>query len=317
MTLRATLTLFATLLCVLGPGTTVRAEPPSPPEHQAPEHEGSSQAGLTADQDAGATADDGSWFTLAADQLPEHAQHTDHLQHYGEGLAGYNRYILAGIDQAQASALDGGGYFIGITATPAESPIGYPLSLLDQPLLDPPRTTSYCSGATYTGFIEGLNLCLENLNTDDGDQSSRLDPVRAEAMRMQEPDGGRREDGIKFWGHWNDDGFGTHYALVQYSQMGQEITPNQARPGDMMNISWNNGGGHSVIFLGWHQDDDGAKHLLYWASQKSTNGMGDQLVPLSRIRHIKAVRLTQPENLFTFDPTHHVNRKISGDKIDW
>ncbi len=78
-----------------------------------------------------------------------------------------------------------------------------------------------------------------------------LSPERLEAIRMQEPDGGRREDLIKFWGYWNADGFGTHFALVQYSRMGQEIRPAQLRPGDFVNISWKTGLGHSVIFLVW------------------------------------------------------------------
>jgi hypothetical protein len=45
--------------------------------------------------------------------------------------------------------------------------------------------------------------------------------------------------------------------------------------------------------------------------------MGDQLVPLSRIRSVKIVRLTDPDRLFTFDPTQEVNRKVPGDTIDW
>jgi hypothetical protein len=99
--------------------------------------------------------------------------------------------------------------------------------------------------------------------------------------------------------------------------MGEEVTPNRARPGDFMNISWADGGGHSVVFLGWHKDEQGGKHLLYWSSQKATNGMGDQLVPLSRIRVVKIVRLTNPGGLFTFDPSQPVGRKVPGDNIDW
>jgi hypothetical protein len=265
-----------------------------------------------------ATTDDGTWFVLKKEQLPDDAQHTDHLDRYGKDIGGYNRLVLGGIDKAQASAMDGGGYFIGIKADPPESPMGYALSLMDRPLLDPPRSTSYCSGATYTAFIEALNLrYLETTPEADDTQATELDPVRTEAMRMQEPDGGRREDGIKFWGHWNDDGFGSQFALVQYAQMGEAITPNRARPGDFMNISWTNGGGHSVVFLGWHKDAEGGKHLLYWSSQKGTNGMGDQLVSLDRIRKVKIVRLTDPDRLFTFDPAQEVSHKVPGDPIDW
>ncbi len=269
-----------------------------------------------------ATRDDGTWHVLSAEQLPEQSQHTEHLQRYGNTIKGYNLLVLEAIDKVQSSAMDGGGYFIGIKADPPESPIGYGLTLFDQPMLDPPRETSYCSGATYTAFIETLNLRHQADETDDqlagdGEPTMTLDPVRTEAMRMQEPDGGRREDGVKFWGHWNDDGFGSHFALVQYAQMGQEIAPNQAQPGDFMNISWTSGGGHSVIFLGWYQDAEGNKHLLYWSSQKSTNGMSDQLVPLTRIRKVKIVRLADPDRLFDFDPAQAVNQKVPGDTIGW
>ena len=218
--------------------------------------------------------------------------------------------------------MDGGGYFTGIKADPPESPIGYGLTLFDKPLLNPPRRTSYCSGATYTAFIEALNLRHQAIEPSPrqnkpGGNNPTLAPARAEDMRMQEPDGGRREDGVKFWGHWNDDGFGSQFALVQYAQMGQEIVPNHARPGDFMNISWTNGHGHSVVFLGWYKEPDGGKYLLFWSSQKSTHGMGDKLVPLSRIQEVKIVRLTDPDKLFSFDPAKQVNRKVPGDTINW
>jgi hypothetical protein len=268
-----------------------------------------------------ATLDDGTWHVLNEDQLPAASQHTEHLDRYGNAIEGHNRLVLEAIDKVQSTAMDGGGYFIGITADPPESPIGYGLTLFGQPLLNPPRTSSYCSGATYTAFIETLNLKHDAdtaiLQENPGHTPlPTLSSERVEAMRMQEPDGGRREDGIKFWGHWNDDGFGTQFALVQYSGMGEEIKPNRARPGDFMNISWTNGGGHSVIFLGWHQNDDG-KHLLYWSSQKSTHGMGDQLVLLSRIRKVKIVRLTDPDRLFNINVDTAVDRKVPGDTIDW
>ena len=133
---------------------------------------------------------------------------------------------------------------------------------------------------------------------------------------MQEPDGGRREDLIKFWGYWNADGFGTQYALVQYARMGQEIKPAQLRPGDFVNISWKAGLGHSVIFLGW-AIRDGDKKMLYWSSQRATNGYGDQLVSIQRIKEIKAVRLIDLQKLFTFNVNEPVSIQVPGDLIDW
>ena len=242
-----------------------------------------------------ATTDDGSLYQLSVAQLKAGAHHTRHAELFSRDVDGINLLVLQAIDKAQATAPDGGGYFVGVKATPAESPIGYPLKLFGKPLLDPPRKTSYCSGSTYTAFIESLNLILP-------DASSQISAERLEAMRMQEPDGGRREDGVKFWGHWNDDGPGCQFALVQYAKMGVEIDPKHARPGDFMNINWKSGLGHSTVFLGWVVDAKRAKKVMYWASQTGTNGLGDQISNVEKIASIKVVRLMEPSNLFTFDP---------------
>src|SRR5204862_294184 len=121
------------------------------------------------------------------------------------------------------------------------------------------------------------------------DSAPALSPARLEAMRMQEPDGGRREDGVKFWGHWNDDGPGCQFALVQYAHMAQQIDSKRARPGDFMNINWKSGLGHSTVFLGYVIGDDGRKSVMYWASQKGTNGLGDQVSSIDKIKSVKIV----------------------------
>ncbi len=256
------------------------------------------------------TKDDGTRFLLKKEDLRAGQHHTKHAEIFGKYISGYNVFVLKGIDIVQSHALDGGGYFAGLKADPPESPIGYPLKFLGKPLLDPPRTTSYCSGSTFSAFIEALNLIFQG-------EHPALSPERFEAIRMQEPDGGRREDHVKLWGKWNADGFGNHFALVQYTQMGKRIKPIQARPGDFMNISWKKGGGHSVIFLGWFLDEDGTKKVAYWSSQKRTNGLGDDVVPISRIKDVCVVRLTKPENIFTFNVQTPVNIDVPGDVINW
>src|SRR5205085_6520040 len=99
------------------------------------------------------------------------------------------------------TAMDGGGYFTGIKAQPTESPIGYPLTLGETPLLAPPRTTSYCTGASYSAFIEGLNLWLQQepaIKRDDLDTDplpawqppfAEITEDRLESLRLQEPNG--------------------------------------------------------------------------------------------------------------------------------
>jgi hypothetical protein len=257
-----------------------------------------------------ATTDDGSRFMLKSEDLAQGAHHTQHTKIFGKYVSGYNYAVLQGIDRVQATAPDGGGYFIGIHATPTESPVGYPVRLLGHTLLDPPRKTSYCSGSSFSALIEALDIILKG-------QEAKLDSVHAEALRMQEPDGGRREDHVKFWGEWNADGFGSDFALVQYTKMGKVIKPVQARPGDFMNISWKSGIGHSVVFLGWYLDENGQKMVAYWSSQKSTNGFGDAVVPISRIKEVKVVRLTHPEHLFDFDVNAPIDTTIPGDAISW
>lgn len=248
------------------------------------------------------------WFLLKKTDLKYGAHHTRHAKVFGKYVDGYNYFVLKGIDVVQSRFPDGGGYFVGKDSIPTESPIGYELKLFGRSLLKPPRATSYCSGASYSAFIEALNFIL-------ADRASQLDFEHYEAVRMQELDGGRREDLVKFWGYWNADGFGSHYALVQYSGMGVEVKPEEAVPGDFMNISWKGGLGHSVVFLGWYISGDSLKYVVYWSSQRVTNGLADQIVPLEKIKCVKIVRLTKPENLFQFDVDNEVNLDIEGDEI--
>jgi hypothetical protein len=255
------------------------------------------------------TKDDGKWMFLDSADIPTLRQHLNHEAIFKKYVDGYNLDVLKAIDIVQAHAMDGGGYFTGMKAKPTESPIGYEVKLFDKSLLDPPRTTSYCSGSTYGVLIETLNLIFP-------DGKSKISHDRYESLRMQEPDGSRREDQIKFWGKWNDDGWGTQYALVQYSGMGDEILPERARPGDFANIAWTSGLGHSVVFLGWFKRD-GQLGMLFWSSQKSTNGYGDVVMcPLSKVKSVKIVRLAHPEKVFTFDVNQTVQRDLPGDTID-
>ena len=255
-----------------------------------------------------------SLLILKPSDLSKGEHHTKHYEIFGKYVEGFNNginsKILKGIDIVQAYAMDGGGYFTGKDSIPTESPVYYNLKLFNRPLIETPRQSSYCSGATYTAFIEAMNMLYPV------SEASQLSEERYEALRMQELDGGRREDHIKFWGHWNADGFGNHFALVQYSKMGQVVKPEQARPGDFVNISWKSGLGHSVIFLGWAIVED-EKKIVYWSSQRGTNGYGDQMVSLQQVKSIKAVRLIKPENIFNFNFEEPVTQTVLGDSIRW
>ncbi len=217
----------------------------------------------------------------------------------------YNGQVLAAIESVTRQGPPG--YFMGVRAVPAESPIGYPLALFGQPLLVPPRSSSYCSGSTYAVLIETLNQLYGR---------ATLSPDRLEALRMQEPDGRRREDGVKAWGWWNADGYGCHYALVQYLGMGEVVSPKDAQPGDFMNLSWSKGVGHSVVFLGYSQGEQGLE-VSFFSSQVATSGLGRMCVPAGRIKDLKVVRLTRPGAVFTFRPQQRVDTKVSPDYLDF
>lgn len=264
-----------------------------------------------------------SWYILSSSQSNLPAQHVQHSARFAKGCPEFNKRILMGIDRVQAHAMLGGGYFIGIKANPPESPIGYPLSLEGRPLLDPPRESSFCTGATYAAFIEAMNSWMPQMRSATNDTNRlpetapmRLTADRFEAMRMQEPDGKRREDHVKFWGHWNADGFGNQFALVQYSRMGTRISPEKAMPGDFINISWKSGLGHSAVFLGWSAVPGRGTFLRYWSSQKGTNGLGDQTSPVESISEVCVVRLTHPERIYSFNPRQKVVDKVAGDKLN-
>ena len=248
------------------------------------------------------------WLILKTEDISLEFHNLEHYNHYSKYARGYNLEVLKAIDSVQAKAMNGGGYFIGIDSIPTESPVGFNLKLFGNTLITPPRSTSYCSGSTYTVFITALNMIYQNKHV-------KLSDDRLEAMRMQEPNGARREDWVKYWGIWNADGFGSQYAMVQYSQMGIEIKPEKAMPGDFMNIAWKSGIGHSVIFLGWYIDKNGNKNVVYWASQKGTNGYGDQIVSLDKIKSVKIVRLTKPGKLFDFKVNKKINRNVPGDDV--
>jgi hypothetical protein len=233
--------------------------------------------------------------------------HVRHAELFGADVPDLNAAVLRGVDAIQKTAMEGGGYFIGVKADPPESPIGFPLCIFGKPLLSPARTTSYCSGASYAAFISAFEETMEG-------RGDELTPEILEALRMQEPDGGRREDMIKFWGWWNADGPGSLYALTMYTEMGERVAPDAARAGDFCNINWVKGPGHSVVFLQWERTADGQPGMRFWSSQKSTNGLGDAVVPLNSISGFVFTRYSKPWNVFALDPAKKMDRaKISYD----
>ncbi len=227
--------------------------------------------------------------------------HLNHQAVYGQDAPELNQAVLMAIDEIQATAPDGGGYFMRSGANPPASPIGIPLKIADYSLINPTRGSSYCSGASYAAFVGALDTVTTSFQ-------SEISPSRLEALRMQDSKGNLREDMVKMWGCWNADGPGSFYALSMFSKLGTRVDPLDAKPGDFCNLDWRNGMGHSVVFLGWDTTSDGEMAMRFWSSQKSTNGLGDRTARLSEVKGFVFTRLTNPEDILTFDPTKKIAR---------
>jgi hypothetical protein len=244
-------------------------------------------------------------FLLGSQNLKVASQNTRHVAALGEQVAGtYNYVVLGAIDRVQEKAPTGGGFMNDPEAVPQASPVNFKVSLFGTDILNPPRRTSFDSGATYAVLIETLNTLYPR-------GGKRLSDERFEAFRLQDMEGKIRTDLGVFWTLWSAPGFGSYNALSQLTQMGEAIEPQNAMPGDFANIRFANGSTQSVIFLGWFIDRTTTNRFMYfWSSQESTNGMGDQLVPVSRLQDIKLVRLSDPENVFLFDPQTPIDPNV-------
>ncbi len=223
-------------------------------------------------------------FMLNSDQASLPAKHFNHHKLYSEGAAGEGAWVLRGIDEAQKRAPKNDDWWVGVKAVPLESPVGFELSLWGKTLFKPERETSFCSGATYAALMLGLQ---KKFPTDPG-----LTDEGYESLRQTEADGSRRHDQIGFWGVWNGSGAGLHWALVDLTGAGTPLSPSDLRPGDFVQIYWSPTRGHSTIFLGWHQSEDGSRFMRIWSSQEGTSGMGDWNVPVKRISRLVGVRLS-------------------------
>ena len=73
-----------------------------------------------------------------------------------------------------------------------------------------------------------------------------------------------------------------HHAVTSFG-VGQEISnPDDARPGDFVQLWRHSGSGHSCIFQEWIRDDKGKiTGLKYWSTQKKTNGISINQEPVA------------------------------------
>ncbi len=118
---------------------------------------------------------------------------------------------------------------------------------------------SNCCGLTFEIFFRAMRL---------RNQRKGLDPDDFNGMT--------RDDLFNMMLIWFVVGPGDspREAIVHYG-LGRAITDwEQARPGDFMDISRNNGSGHSVIFLEWMRGESGGiEGLIYFSS--NSGGVGE------------------------------------------
>lgn len=80
-------------------------------------------------------------------------------------------------------------------------------------------------------------------------------------------------DFMRYWFVLEKNGPGPSLALEEFG-LGRTINPEDALPGDFVQIWRRQGSGHSVIFLSWVRDEEGEiSGFRYWSSQPGTDGI--------------------------------------------
>ena len=120
---------------------------------------------------------------------------------------------------------------------------------------------THCVGMTFEVFWRALAAC-------PGDLEATLDPLEARALQelWYVPAIGRA---------------GAAEALPAHA-LGERIERlDDARPGDFVQAWSTSGAGHSMVLLGWDQDDSGTiTGIHYWSSQPWTEGIGVSHSPI-------------------------------------
>lgn len=203
------------------------------------------------------------------------------------GLPAYNRMVLEAIRRMPS----GGGYSISREATSklveasgmkkdARGGLGF------QPATAQP---SYCSGATYLVFLEVVSELI------------KAGRIRLSAAEIATLPVTRQLDGVGVWGRWNANGPGTGRFFYECRIGTNYEGLDKAKPGDFLKVWWNEHigkreRGHSVVFLAHEKTPDGEPGIRFWSSNEP-DGMGQKVIPLTKIKRALVSRLDHPENL--------------------
>jgi hypothetical protein len=155
----------------------------------------------------------------------------------------------ADVVEVARSYPDGGGYEWQGTGVPHE------IRFQGEQILAKGEQT-YCSGYTFAVAMKAA--------------------TERNLLRGKSPDAIRKFQ--KQWYGATEDSAETQcaYALRQLG-IGEPVPPDEARPGDFLQLWRSNGSGHSVVFLDWITENERAVGVKYRSSQTATDGIGDRI----------------------------------------
>ncbi len=142
------------------------------------------------------------------------------------------------------------------------------------------RNRSYCCGLTFEVYFKAYEEACRK--TGKPFRIGRLSPSDVTELRLRWYGASRNGDKKKL-------------ILEALTSMGlgqKVVRPEDARPGDFVQLWRKNGSGHSVIFLKWERSGRKITGITYWSSQPGTNGIGE------RTERFSGSRGVDPDQIF-------------------
>lgn len=127
-----------------------------------------------------------------------------------------------------------------------------------------PQGRCHCSGLTFEVFVQAWQAWAHAHGTAADPRWLGADLEAVHRLQTQ-------------WFGSPQDRTTIRTAFVE-NRLGTCLTdPEQAQPGDFVQLWRHDGSGHCAVFLAWERDAAGARTgVRYWSTQASTNGIGER-----------------------------------------